>query len=74
MDWATLLRMPMTVLLVLAAIFLLVSLVQLVALRQRLHTGDATWPRSGARCCAWSASRWPCCWAAPAMHCAVIVC
>jgi hypothetical protein len=37
MDWATLLRMPMTVLLILAAIFLLVSLVQLVALRQRLH-------------------------------------
>jgi hypothetical protein len=37
MDWSTLLRMPMTVLLILAAIFLLVSLVQLVALRQHLH-------------------------------------
>ncbi len=39
MDWSALLRMPMTVLLVLAAIFLLVTLVQLVALRQRLHSG-----------------------------------
>ncbi|MEP6897488.1 MAG: hypothetical protein ABI870_03055, partial [Rhodanobacter sp.] len=37
MDWSTLLRMPMTVLLVLAAIFLLISLVQLVRLRQHLH-------------------------------------
>jgi hypothetical protein len=39
MDWSTLLRMPMTVLLILAAIFLLVSLVQLVVLRQHLHGG-----------------------------------
>jgi hypothetical protein len=39
MDWSALLRMPMTVLLVLAAVFGLVTLVQLVALRQRLHGG-----------------------------------
>ncbi len=39
MDWSTWLRMPMTVLLVLAAVFLLITLVQLVALRQRLHAG-----------------------------------
>ncbi|WP_426701428.1 hypothetical protein ACPPVV_19075 [Rhodanobacter sp. Col0626] len=39
MDWSALLRMPMTVLLVLAVIFLLITLVQLVALRQRLHSG-----------------------------------
>ena len=37
MDWSTLLRMPMTVLLVLAAVFLLITLVQLVVLRQHLH-------------------------------------
>jgi hypothetical protein len=37
MDWSTLLRMPMTVLLVLAAIFLLISLVHLVKLRHHLH-------------------------------------
>ncbi len=39
MDWSTWLRMPMTVLLVLAAVFLLITLVQLLALRQRLHSG-----------------------------------
>jgi hypothetical protein len=39
MDWSTLLRMPMTVLLVLAAVFLLITLVQLVVLRQHLHAG-----------------------------------
>ncbi len=39
MDWSALLRMPMTVLLVLAAVFALITLVQLVALRQRLHGG-----------------------------------
>jgi len=46
MDWSTLLRMPMTVLLVLAAVFLLITLVQLVVLRQHLHGGRrlaATW-------------------------------
>ena len=46
MGWDTLLRMPMTVLLVAAAIFLLITLVQLVVLRQRLHSGRplaATW-------------------------------
>ncbi|HEY0197818.1 MAG TPA: hypothetical protein VGC19_04650 [Rhodanobacter sp.] len=46
MDWSTLLRMPMTVLLILAAVFLLVSLVQLVMLRQRLQVGHrlaASW-------------------------------
>jgi hypothetical protein len=37
MDWSTLLRMPMTVMLILAAVFLLVSLVQLIVLRQHLH-------------------------------------
>ena len=37
MDWSTLLRMPMTVLLVLAAVFALVTLVQLVVLRGHLH-------------------------------------
>jgi len=39
MDWSTLLRMPMTVLLVLATVFLLVTLVQLVVLRRHLHNG-----------------------------------
>ncbi|HUW53656.1 MAG TPA: hypothetical protein VMV99_09615, partial [Rhodanobacter sp.] len=39
MDWATWLRMPMTVLLVLAAVLLLVALVQLVVLRQHLLGG-----------------------------------
>lgn len=39
MDWTALLRLPTTVLLVLAVIFLLITLVQLVALRQRLHSG-----------------------------------
>ncbi len=37
MDWSTLLRMPMTVLLLLAAVFLLVTLAQLVVLRRHLH-------------------------------------
>lgn len=37
MDWSTLLRMPMTMLLILAAVALLVSLVQLIVLRQHLH-------------------------------------
>ena len=37
MDWSTLLRMPMTVLLGLAVVFLLVTLVQLVVLRQHMH-------------------------------------
>jgi len=44
MDWSTLLRMPMTVLLVLAAVFLLITLVQLISLRQHLHSG----PRASA--------------------------
>ena len=39
MDWATWLRMPMTVLLVLAAVLLLIALVQLVVLRQHLLGG-----------------------------------
>jgi hypothetical protein len=39
MDWSTWLRMPMTVLLVLAAVFGLIALVQLIALRQHLHGG-----------------------------------
>jgi len=40
MDWTALLRLPSTILLILAAIALLVTLVQLVALRQRLHHGQ----------------------------------
>ncbi len=46
MDWSALLRMPMTVLLILAVVFALITLVQLVALRQRLHGGHrlaASW-------------------------------
>jgi hypothetical protein len=39
MDWDTLLRLPTTILLALAAIFGLITLVQLVVLRQRLHGG-----------------------------------
>jgi hypothetical protein len=39
MEWSTWLRMPMTVLLVLAALFALATLVQLVMVRQRLHGG-----------------------------------
>lgn len=39
MEWNTLLRMPMTVLLVLAGILLLATLVQLVVLRRHLHAG-----------------------------------
>ncbi|CAM5291545.1 hypothetical protein [Rhodanobacter lindaniclasticus] len=37
MDWSALLRTPMTVLLVLAAVFALVTLAQLVMLRRHLH-------------------------------------
>ena len=37
MDWSALLRMPMTVLLVLAAVFVLITLVQLVVLRRHLR-------------------------------------
>lgn len=37
MDWSTLLRLPMTVLLALAAVFLLLTLVQLIALRRHLR-------------------------------------
>lgn len=37
MDWSALLRLPMTVLLVLAGVFALVTLAQLVALRRHLH-------------------------------------
>jgi len=40
MDWSTWLRMPTTVLLVLAALFALATLVQLVMARQRLHGGQ----------------------------------
>lgn len=46
MDWSTWLRLPMTVLLLLAAVFLLATLAQLVALRRHLHGGRrlaATW-------------------------------
>lgn len=39
MDWQTMLRMPATLLLLLAAVFLLITLTQLVLLRQRLHRG-----------------------------------
>ncbi|CAM1000454.1 Cation/multidrug efflux pump [Rhodanobacter sp. Root179] len=39
MDWATLLRLPTTMLMVLAAVLALVTLVQLVAVRQRLQRG-----------------------------------
>jgi len=38
MDWATLLQLPSTLLWILAALALLFALVQLVALRHRLHT------------------------------------
>jgi hypothetical protein len=37
MDWSALLRLPMTVLLILAAVFALITLVQLVVLRRHLH-------------------------------------
>ncbi|WP_114241904.1 hypothetical protein [Dyella sp. C9] len=40
MDWTALLRLPTTILLILAAIALFFTLVQLVALRQRLHGGQ----------------------------------
>lgn len=39
MDWTALLRLPSTILLMLAAIALFLTVVQLVALRQRLHLG-----------------------------------
>jgi hypothetical protein len=39
MEWNTLLRMPMTVLLVLAGILLLATLVQLVVVQRHLHAG-----------------------------------
>ncbi|WP_267225670.1 hypothetical protein [Dyella silvae] len=39
MDWTALLRLPSTILLILAAIAMMFTLVQLVALRQRLHDG-----------------------------------
>ena len=37
MDWSALLRLPMTVLLILAAVFMLITLVQLVMLRRHLR-------------------------------------
>jgi hypothetical protein len=37
MDWSALLRLPMTVLLILAAVFMLITLVQLVVLRRHLR-------------------------------------
>lgn len=37
MEWSTLLRLPMTVLLILAAVFLLLTLLQLLTLRRRLR-------------------------------------
>jgi hypothetical protein len=40
MDWTALLRLPSTILLILAAIALMFTLVQLVALRHRLHSGQ----------------------------------
>ncbi|WP_243048437.1 hypothetical protein [Dyella sp. RRB7] len=46
MDWTALLRMPTTILLILAVIALMFTLVQLVVLRQRLHDGQrlaASW-------------------------------
>ncbi|MDE3209343.1 MAG: hypothetical protein KGM46_01205 [Pseudomonadota bacterium] len=46
MDWSALLRMPMTVLLVLAGVFLLLTLVQLIPLRGHLrarHHVAASW-------------------------------
>lgn len=39
MDWTALLRLPTTLLLVLAGVLGLITLVQLVAVRQRLHSG-----------------------------------
>lgn len=46
MDWTALLRMPTTILLILAVIALMFTVVQLVVLRQRLHAGQrlaASW-------------------------------
>lgn len=40
MDWTALLRLPTTILLILAVIALMFTLVQLVILRQRLHNGQ----------------------------------
>lgn len=51
MDWSILLRMPMTVLLVLAAVVLLVTLVQLVAVRRHLHAGHRLAASSRALLC-----------------------
>jgi len=51
MDWSALLRMPMTVLLILAAVLAVVALVQLVALRQRLHGGRRLAASWSALCC-----------------------
>ncbi|WEN15496.1 hypothetical protein PY254_02120 [Rhodanobacter sp. AS-Z3] len=39
MDWAALLRLPTTLLLIMAAVLALITLVQLIAVRQRLHGG-----------------------------------
>lgn len=41
MDWTALLRLPTTILLILAVITLFFTLVQLVALRERLHSGQS---------------------------------
>jgi hypothetical protein len=41
MDWSTVLRMPTTILLVLAGVFLLAALVQLVRVRQRMRNARA---------------------------------
>ncbi|MHA6205724.1 hypothetical protein ACXU4B_14965 [Dyella soli] len=40
MDWTALLRLPTTILLILAAIVLMFTLAQLIVLRQRLHSGQ----------------------------------
>ncbi|MGY3040828.1 hypothetical protein ACVWWQ_002459 [Rhodanobacter sp. TND4EL1] len=39
MDWTALLRLPTTMLLILATVLALITLVQLVAVRQRVHAG-----------------------------------
>ncbi|WP_430391960.1 hypothetical protein [Dyella sp. 20L07] len=41
MDWTALLRLPTTILLILAVIAIFFALVQLVALRQRMHDGQS---------------------------------
>lgn len=46
MDWTALLRLPTTMLLVLAGVLAVITMVQLVAVRQRLHGGrrfSASW-------------------------------